>query len=146
MHKLLRLVILAPDKIRAKLANTDTPLAQQVLALTRLDPFDLFLAIINSWSQHNNGASLVDPPPQIGILVKELVTGFTTLDDLYYQIAELYKEAVGKVPPTRSEYIITGSPLTIKCTTKPLVILNPKHENGTLTIDPKELSVTVFYI
>lgn len=136
MHKLLKMVILEPAKVRARLAD-NSPLAQQVIALTKLDPYQLFLTIVNSWFHHTIGEGIADT----AIIDRRLIcpgppNDFASVDDLYFQVAELYKEATGKAPILKQEYTISG-PLTFECPEgmQPLVLLKPELNGRLVTID-----------
>ncbi len=142
MHELLKQIILNPQKIHKKLSKNKSQLSKQIVQLVKLNPYQLFLTIINSWFHYKTQETIADTI----IIDPNLIKNFKDIDDLYYQIAESYKEATDKISPIKTEYIISESPLKIKCTTKPLIIIKPKYENNTLTIDPKELNITIYYI
>ena len=89
MHELLRRVVLTPDKIQSKLGGNQTKLAQQLVALSKLNQQDLFLAVVNSYLVHNDGEGITDT-----IIINKELLNFKDLDDLYFQVAELYKEAI----------------------------------------------------
>lgn len=149
MNKILNMIITNPSVLQSQLSGNDTPVAQTLRHLTRLSASELLKSIFNSYLYYSHGTRINDSP----LLPEELIQGFTSIDDLYYQIAELYKEATDKVPPRRQDVIVSGGVAqsiehgTLRSDSLPLVILkNPRIKDGIITIDPSsELEFAIIY-
>ena len=145
---MLKTIILNPDAL-SSLKDSSESKSQKIYKLTRKSPQGLFHILVVNYLHHTAGIDLdiTDRIPS------QLVTWATNTDHLYYEVAELYKEATDKVPPIIQTQITNGGALInikhpkLNSEKPPLVIItNPKINDGVLTIDPmSELMITIIH-
>ena len=148
MYKVLRLVIERPELIQERFKHNTDPDSHTAIQLTRLSPAELLRAILDNYLHVKHGYRVnntINVPPT-------WVADFTSIDDMYDQISELYKSTVNVVPPTRQDFIVNKAPYTVAHPSlvngrHPVVILrNPQISEGQITIDPNaELEFTIIY-
>jgi hypothetical protein len=101
---------------------------------------------MNSYLYHTVGQKLLG---NTIIIPLQFTQDFQDLDDLYYQVSELYKEATGKTPPIRRDVIVNNQPVRIKHDiNKPSLILitTPQNAPHELIIDPAtEMTITIYF-
>jgi hypothetical protein len=149
MHPVLRKIITNPSVLQSQLSGNETRVAQMLRHLTRLSASELLMIIFNSYLYYFHITRISDSP----LLPEQLIQKLTYIDYLYYQIAELYKEATDTVPPRRQDFIVGGGVAqsvthdTLRSDSRPLVILkNPRITDSIMTIDlSSDLEFTIIY-
>ena len=147
MHKLLEIIITKP-KLAKSWANHEKATVRRLARISRLDPESLFGTIVNSYLYYNSGLRIGDGE----LLPADLVVGFSSLDALYREVVELYKEAVGVVPSSMRDVIVSGK-VVIKYPElpegfKPLIVLRgPMIHDGKLEINLcDEVNLTILSV
>lgn len=149
-NSVLKRIITEPSLLAAQLdrlsAKHSGAAMESVRQLLRLSANELLASLFNTYFYYAHGSTINDFP----LVPQELVAGYASVDELYYNIESLYKHATGVIAPRRQEVIVHGVAQRVEHATGTgavLVILkNPLLVDGVLTVDPTaELHFIVYY-